>query len=93
MIQTGRDCQRLKVEEGVQLGAYQDGHCYAGHDEGHVHKSENRADNHIFCTALAGPVSSIKIEKMKSTQFDLSVIKESIFTKNSELNVLIIFRF
>ena len=27
---------------------------------------------------------------MKSTKFDLSVIKESIFTKNSELNVLII---
>ena len=45
MIQTGRDCQRLKVEEGVQLGAFQDGHCYAGHDEGHVHKSENRAEN------------------------------------------------
>ena len=42
MIQTGRDCQRLKVEEGVQLGAFQDGNCYAGHDEGHGHKSENR---------------------------------------------------
>ena len=43
--------------EGAQLGVFQDGHCDAGHDDGYGHKSENRAENQNFCTALAGPVS------------------------------------
>ena len=40
--------------EGAQLGVFQDGHCDAGHDDGHGHKSENRAENYIFAQPWLG---------------------------------------